>query len=140
MKKLLILILFFISLASYSQIQNIGVGTIPNDGTGDPLRTAFIKVNNNFAYHSGLIDLKANLASPTFIGDVILPATTTIAGNTVPGIVGDSIADRLDKAIPINDIAPLWADTTNAPGGIVTYNQLQSFAGGGGGGVLRDWI
>jgi len=63
MKKLLILILFFISLASYSQIQNIGVGTIPNDGTGDPLRTAFIKVNNNFAYHSGLIDLKANLAS-----------------------------------------------------------------------------
>lgn len=29
--------------------QNIGVGTVANDGTGDPLRTAFIKVNSNFA-------------------------------------------------------------------------------------------
>ena len=29
-------------------IQNINVGTIPNDGTGDPLRNAFIKTNDNF--------------------------------------------------------------------------------------------
>jgi hypothetical protein len=27
----------------------IGIGTTPNDGTGDPLRTAFGKVNTNFA-------------------------------------------------------------------------------------------
>lgn len=26
----------------------INVGTTPNDGTGDPLRTAYIKCNNNF--------------------------------------------------------------------------------------------
>lgn len=26
----------------------INVGTLPNDGSGDPLRTAFEKVNNNF--------------------------------------------------------------------------------------------
>ena len=26
----------------------INVGTVPNDGTGDPLRTAYIKCNNNF--------------------------------------------------------------------------------------------
>jgi hypothetical protein len=26
----------------------INVGTAPNDGTGDPLRTAYIKINNNF--------------------------------------------------------------------------------------------
>ena len=31
-------------------IEIIDVGTDPNDGTGDPLRTAFQKVNNNFAY------------------------------------------------------------------------------------------
>lgn len=29
--------------------QIINIGTIPNDNTGDPLRTAFIKVNENFA-------------------------------------------------------------------------------------------
>jgi hypothetical protein len=27
----------------------INVGTLPNDGSGDPMRTAFIKINNNFA-------------------------------------------------------------------------------------------
>lgn len=31
-------------------IEIIDVGTEANDGTGDPLRTAFQKVNNNFAY------------------------------------------------------------------------------------------
>ena len=30
-------------------IQNINLGTYANDGTGDDLRTAFQKVNNNFA-------------------------------------------------------------------------------------------
>jgi len=30
-------------------IEVIGVGNNPNDGTGDPLRTALIKANNNFA-------------------------------------------------------------------------------------------
>ena len=28
--------------------QTINIGTAPNDGTGDPLRTAFDKVNDNF--------------------------------------------------------------------------------------------
>ena len=28
--------------------QTIGIGTIANDGTGDPLRTAMDKVNDNF--------------------------------------------------------------------------------------------
>lgn len=29
-------------------IEYINVGDLPNDGTGDPLRTAFQKINNNF--------------------------------------------------------------------------------------------
>jgi hypothetical protein len=28
--------------------QTISVGTAPNDGLGDPIRTSFIKCNNNF--------------------------------------------------------------------------------------------
>lgn len=27
----------------------INVGTVPNDGTGDPIRTAYIKCNDNFS-------------------------------------------------------------------------------------------
>ena len=33
-----------------SQLQNINVGNIANDGSGDDLRQAFIKVNNNLLY------------------------------------------------------------------------------------------
>lgn len=28
--------------------QTIGIGSAPNDGTGDPARTAFNKINENF--------------------------------------------------------------------------------------------
>lgn len=31
-------------------IQLVNVGGLPNDGEGDPLRTAFQKINNNFTY------------------------------------------------------------------------------------------
>ena len=31
-------------------IQSINIGTAANDGTGDPLRTAFGKINDNFNY------------------------------------------------------------------------------------------
>lgn len=39
--------------------QIIDVGSLPNDGTGDPLRTAFEKINNNF---SNLFSANANLS------------------------------------------------------------------------------
>jgi len=34
----------------------INVGELPNDGTGDPVRVAFIKINNNFAEFNNSID------------------------------------------------------------------------------------
>jgi hypothetical protein len=42
-------------------IQNINVGNIANDGTGDDLRDAFIKVNQNFQeLDSAILELKGN--------------------------------------------------------------------------------
>jgi hypothetical protein len=35
---------------------NILIGDLPNDGTGDPLRVAFAKINNNFANLQTLVD------------------------------------------------------------------------------------
>lgn len=55
----------FVPLGSSQQI--IDIGAAPNDGTGDPLRTAFGKINNNFA----------NLFSTT-----TLPITANTSGNT----------------------------------------------------------
>ncbi len=35
-------------------VANIDIGNLPNDGTGDPLRVAFAKINDNFLYLSNL--------------------------------------------------------------------------------------
>lgn len=45
-----------LSLVGYSQQETINVGTSPNSGTGDPLRTAFQKTNTNFTYLFTKID------------------------------------------------------------------------------------
>jgi len=37
-------------------LQTINIGNLANDGTGDDLRVAFIKVNNNFSTVSSLLD------------------------------------------------------------------------------------
>lgn len=50
----------------------INVGTSPNDQSGDPLRTAFIKVNNNFA----------NLFS-TFLNSTVAYTTGNTAGQVI---------------------------------------------------------
>ena len=53
--------------------QVINIGTIANDGTGDLIRDAFDKANDNF---TELCDEKSPLASPTFTGTVTAPAIT----------------------------------------------------------------
>lgn len=45
-------------------IQTINLGNYANDGTGDDLRTAFTKVNNNFA----LLDAEVNINSAENVG------------------------------------------------------------------------
>lgn len=52
--------------------QVINVGTSANDKTGDPLRTAFQKVNANFSAIYDSIKLKAPLFSPKFSGTLSL--------------------------------------------------------------------
>lgn len=90
--------------------QVINVGTVANDGTGDPLRTAFIKVNGNFAELYTVLPkdtggnpipaasqadlaalqaatttnlaLKADIASPTFTGDPKAPTPADADNDT----------------------------------------------------------
>lgn len=95
--------------------QTINIGTTANDGTGDPLRTAFDKVNDNFTelYNddagdvdsvngaTGVVVLdtddisegSANLYNQTHTGDVTGATTLTIAADAVDGskIADDSI-------------------------------------------------
>jgi hypothetical protein len=50
-------------------IQVINVGSSPNDGAGDPIRTAYIKCNNNFAFLNSRTSNNAPTSSTGSVGD-----------------------------------------------------------------------
>lgn len=68
--------------------QTIGTGAVANDGTGDPLRTAFGKVNGNFAeLYAGAAGLLAKSAVAAPLTGVT--AETVLATIPVPaGLIG----------------------------------------------------
>lgn len=109
MKKLLILLLF--PVFAYGQIQTINVGT-PNSGTGDPLRTAMVKVNENFEYAMDQLALKADI---TYV-DAQLAGKQDIDGD-LTAIAGlspsnDDIIQRKTGAWTNRTIAQLKSDLT----------------------------
>lgn len=53
-------------------IQLINIGTTPNDGAGDPLRTAFVKVNNNFTELYSAAVLTSNAITTANTGNVVV--------------------------------------------------------------------
>jgi len=61
--------------------QIINVGTLPNDGTGDPLRDAYTKCNSNFTelYSSGGLGTVTSVAvaTPSFLNVAGSPITTS---------------------------------------------------------------
>ena len=75
-------------LTSTRALETVDVGTAANDGTGDPLRTAFQKINTAIGVMNDVSLDQAtgatgtgNLvysASPTFTGTVTLPTATSI--------------------------------------------------------------
>ena len=81
-------------------IDTVNVGTTPNDGTGDPLRTAFIKVNRLIVMMDslGLDDMTAAelnvLDSVSNITDAVLIHT---GDTTVTAIVGRIVYKTSDN-------------------------------------------
>lgn len=65
-------------------IQYINIGSTPNDGSGDPLRTAFLKVNNNFAELYSAAMLTTAAVSNASTGDQVVFQTdaNTFTGGT----------------------------------------------------------
>jgi len=72
---------------STSQFIVVNVGTNANDGTGDSLRTAFVKVNQNFSnisdvgFNAGNINVRESLA---VLGSAMIQGNLTVARNYVP--------------------------------------------------------
>jgi hypothetical protein len=79
--------------------QVIGIGTNPNDGNGDPLRTAFTKANSNFT------ELYNIAASP-----YVLP---TASGNILGGVkIGNNISIFNGVISVASQVQPDWTATT----------------------------
>lgn len=56
-------------------LQTINIGALPNDGEGDTLRTAFAKINNNFATLESSTTLTATVITAANIGNVVVFST-----------------------------------------------------------------
>lgn len=70
--------------------QTIGIGAAPNDGTGDPMRTAFTKVNSNFTeLYSGIVATITTAAAARTalgLGSIALLSAVSLTAN-VSGIL-----------------------------------------------------
>jgi hypothetical protein len=73
----------------------INIGAIPNDGTGDPLRTAFNDVNLNFAnvFAAGLVGSNVQIANNTIL-------TTNTNGNLVLAPNGIGVVQSNVSIVP----------------------------------------
>jgi hypothetical protein len=93
-------------------LQTINIGTLANDGTGDDLREAFIKVNQNFDD----LDLRS-------------PESTTVnnLGNTGEGVYAQTVGAQIQlKKLVSGSNVTLTSSTTgitiNATGGLQQLN------------------
>lgn len=115
----------------------INIGTLPNDGEGDPLRVAFGKINNNF---SNLFSTFVNTSTAYSFGDtpnqVIFetPANTFTQGQfyiqTINGNTADSQSITLNAQInnSLDDVKFTGYATTVFGNALVTYD-MDYFSG-----------
>jgi hypothetical protein len=91
-------------------IQLVNIGVLPNDGEGDPLRTAFSKINNNFVY---LQQTATNISSGVTLDD------------SPEQVVWEYPADEFTQAlIQIQSYREDNNDSQNALLGVQIYNDL----------------
>jgi len=95
--------------------QIIDTGSLPNDGSGDPLRVAFDKINNNFANLMAMVptanvelvdpnqfpDGGANINNPGFSGNITINANNIYVGSQFPAIQEDPTAKMLSFTQPV---------------------------------------
>ena len=122
-------------------IETINIGNIANDGTGDDLRSAFIKVNNNFTSLNSIVNSSAitaaNLGSETGVfaqkSDDVLQFKSLRAGSGITlSNNGTSITitgnPGLESLITVSDngsiILPGGNQTINVQGGTNTTTRV----------------
>ena len=121
----------------------INIGTVANDGSGDPLRTSFTKTNNNFSQlfaaggvsgisngtsNINILNSGAILMSPQGVANVITVTATgatvtgTLVGNTTISSVGNVIAGQFF----LGNGSQLTGVVSVAAAALITGNTLSS--------------
>lgn len=86
---------------SSSTFSNVNVGTEPNDGTGDPLRTSFTKINENFQYVTDTIwpDIQISRLftdiTSGYISAFNLITADTVQANVIGNVEATIIANNI---------------------------------------------
>lgn len=88
----------------------VNVGTSVNDGTGDQLRSAFIKVNANFAYMGNTGFTAANISATA----IEATSLTTTANVTANGVTAANISAITIDTTNTNATANVSADGITA--------------------------
>jgi hypothetical protein len=94
--------------------QTIGVGEVANDGTGDPLRTAFIKTNDNF---SDLYTARTRTVLQAELNLYISPFGDDSTGDGSVGTPWRSIQKAFDYLMSSIDMGGLHSVNINMEGG-----------------------
>jgi hypothetical protein len=80
--------------------QTINKGTVANDQTGDTLRTAADKINNNFSeiynYFGGGASISLLPANRTTLGGIIVGSSLSVAAN---GLISSNIATTTQRGV-----------------------------------------
>ena len=117
-------------------IETINVGTSPNDGTGDSLRTSFIICNNNFSYLNTISgnasgNLNANIVSngtSTFniVSIANASITGTLTGNVTGAVTGNVTGNVSGNLVgsTVNATSIIGTISTNAQPNITSLGTL----------------
>jgi hypothetical protein len=119
--------------------QTINIGTLANDGTGDPLRTAFTKINENFTeLYTNVENIPTDVSNLTdnegLLGGAANLGSFKIEGNTLGTIGGEGSWGEYDINLSPNGESNAWIyipkDTNSANGAPLVIGNWPTTSGG----------
>jgi hypothetical protein len=115
-------------------IQNINLGTYANDGTGDDLRAAFVKVNDNFDYLNDLVAISGtNLGAgaPVFVsksGNNLQFRSIAAGSNLTVGYNGTTITVSANNPFVGNVTGDVSGNASTVTNGVYTTSSINALA------------
>lgn len=118
-------------MTTYNPPSTVGVGLTPNDGTGDTLRNAFIKQNNNFAELSSFIYTNPtfNVATITTLNSDMITANIGTFNNELYTVGNATIGSNLYVSGTLVGSGNIVTDQTfkgNVTGPTATFNTFNT--------------